>query len=922
MSTTRTHVFNILQAIFGNELTIDTGYLCDSVILGPTIDILLSNEDELRQIREVIERHGFLHRDRHLSTALSVAIPLNREVLDFWQQGRQDRLAGSGVTSIYNSTALASLHNPQSFTFAIANEGAAHGKLKVMTVLAPEWAVLVETVLLYLASVLLLDPDQSRLLLSDLLRNGAQYQSWPWVCSNFEWTSPAGPRVDAALHRSSFLFPAPTLATMRQFQLDPTSLQRSPSQQVFVESEIARLDLYVTVAFPRSPQRSHPANLGRCWCPDLPEKPVNLCEAILLPRVFVKHSGAVLLAYLREPDAQDVGQALSATLHTGGFHFFTQPTKYSQLASRSSIIRLDGRLNVQVCDRVVAPMVRTAFHASRRSTAVAAAAPVLLQGNERRSNAEVKNCIIYVRSSTELQGDSGTSLERQLVQLLSRLDEVVDPMLIRTVTIAVEFCSSSVHPWKSRKLLQSMLQDGAGSFVLVSANPDRVTRRSFEVPEVVARLQQRDSEWWTLGAASNCTEWTCVNDPLVAEDVQRQLVVSRQVAVQHGVYTRINNRMTKLLATVQRGHGLMELADMTQVLGSICEQFECILVWTRTSPSFRSTDRGAVSGSLSRQGTFIKAMLRDVPEDKIVTRTLQSVSAYGSDAVEALEHAIQAQTGRVLVVSTSVERVVRHSEHMPKMQALVEKGHQFCSLLWDPTLFDSQHAIQQGQDWLQRHPQPAVDELAPPVVVPDFWFDHAAQRWSPNVLAHIKAAQGFCEGFRLTMFQGDISLPIPIELGQVESGARGFNPERARHWKEYAARSFGPDVVVNVSYVNSQAAASCLCRAGLPHSRECLCRCTLARSMPRSTPSSTGHKTDCNGIDFNGSRTGRGRVIVGAKAMPRRATGMQERSAEWRLWRLDVCRMLQGEPEATATIGDVCSGGVQQPACFKAQMVQ
>ncbi|CAO3563756.1 unnamed protein product [Mortierella alpina] len=247
--------------------------------------------------------------------------------------------------------------------------------------------------------------------------------------------------------------------------------------------------------------------------------------------------------------------------------------------------------------------------------------------------------------------------------------------------------------------------------------------------------------------------------------------------------------MTRILLSAPR-QGSTPAPEWTQLqttMANLCSPYNHIIVLARTSPRFgdgasSASDGGPGNPSTRRQRELLRQALALVPNNKLNYLELSDRSAYGDDIMGDVSGAITNLQGTVLVVTTMVDRLVRNKKHLPTLNnILIQNGGQIASILWDPLHFKTQASSPIAKAWQTRYPPLPAHALSPPILVPDLWFDRSTAAWSSNVLAHVKAAQDFCEGFRKTMRQGAMNRPIPEEL-MTTWIARGFNPARAHQW--------------------------------------------------------------------------------------------------------------------------------------------
>lgn len=81
---------------------------------------------------------------------------------------------------------------------------------------------------------------------------------------------------------------------------------------------------------------------------------------------------------------------------------------------------------------------------------------------------------------------------------------------LQSYVIAVEYASSSQHPWTGRVILQRALEyEGS---VILTANPDRLSRRAGELEELMEELEDSSITWLSQGLVDRSTEALDGND--------------------------------------------------------------------------------------------------------------------------------------------------------------------------------------------------------------------------------------------------------------------------------------------------------------------------------------------------------------------------------------------------------------------------
>lgn len=310
MSCNKSLISSAVGQVFSSiSVEIHTGYVCDKTILGPTIHLSVNaNDIDACKSKLKATPYEFICPD---DSSVAFAMPLSLNQHAHWQQGRRDRLAQSGVQSPWNATPLTSPDSSQAFLLR-ADPASASSSTAVapsaMT-LTPASAAFLETLVLFLGCTLLLTPDQMRDVLLDLLANSVQMQQWPLSTTGFTWSTPWGQSVACALSQNPFPFKNPVLLNMRKLQQDPSSVDRDPAQRIFVEFEIARLNLFMTIAFTNPRPQSIPGTNGRCWCLYAPGTSSSLVHAIAMAQPFAKQHGGILLTFSGEPTGK--GRCLS-----------------------------------------------------------------------------------------------------------------------------------------------------------------------------------------------------------------------------------------------------------------------------------------------------------------------------------------------------------------------------------------------------------------------------------------------------------------------------------------------------------------------------------------------------------------------------------------------------------------------------------
>ncbi|KAG0096120.1 hypothetical protein BGZ93_004973 [Podila epicladia] len=714
-------VRNIL-ASYTDIGSIDAGYASTFVILGPMIHVLVADQTNLDKLKDALE-----------AKALSYS-----EEDDGVHAGDQEAL-----WSTQQMGHLRAVTNKQHFKFTVASSHPDSNKTAPS--LTDKVTEILQSVILYLIPMLLLTPAQAREILIDLIENkaGAGTKKWPVVCKDFPWHSEFGSEVPE--------YTFPSLAALEEFHRCPM------------------------VLFKRQ-QSDH-------WRLSVEKRDSLLQAAVALSRPVASQFGGYLLAFVDVPSEEEIVHTVHLVAPNTPMHFYTPPTQYSQIGNSQRLFRIDGFMQVHVWDRQPANAVRVA-----KSSKAVNVEEGHVQGRDRdpHSNmplltANYQTCVIYIRCSHESQSDVSTSIERQFVTTLSKVQQLVDPCTIHRLEFAVDYVSSNTRSMDSRKMLPIILMN-ANNTLLLSSNPDRATRRPEEVEDIVNILQGKSSRWYTLGLSGHRSDWVQVSDDAL-ETVQGQIRLTRQVATQQAFYTRVVYFEIRVPIQMRpkrsRQTGQLGVVRKHRLASKLCElaaMFDQVLVWSRVSP-----DHPQAGPSIRRQRMFCQAILGIDTVKRAAYKDAIQLSAFSNAAIETLIETIDPKM-RTLIVCVSVDRLVRNATHLEALAEFLAKGsHQIVSLLQDPLIFTVDNASKFTKDC-------AAEGLlhsfqtgygAYPALAPEVWFDHELCSWTKNVLTHAQSAEDFARALPITRFQGNPQTQIPDLVTQKIHGARGTTPSHA-----------------------------------------------------------------------------------------------------------------------------------------------
>ncbi|KAF9321567.1 hypothetical protein BG006_002592 [Podila minutissima] len=847
--------------------SIDAGYSSTFVILGPMIHVLVADETNLEKLKDALEAKalGYLEEDDGVHTGIPL-VPMGQleNMMEIYQERRTDRGSGSAVINAANAPPIRAVTNLQSFKFTVVSSRSDINKTAPS--LSDDVTEILQSVILYLIPMLLLTPAQARELLIDLIENkaGAGTKKWPLVCKDFQWHSEFGGEVPDCL--SDFPDTFPSLAALQEFHRCPMALfarQQCDQYWIAIERCLAKKNCYIVLAFTGRECSAPPGTNGRSWRLSV-EGDRMLQAAVALPRPVALQLGGYLLAFVDIPSEEEIIHAMDLIAPNIPMRFHTLPTQYSHMVNNQRLFRIDGFMKVHIWDRQPANAVRVAKSSEAADVEDGHAqghAQGDAQGNAHEPHPDMlqlanhQTCVIYIRCSHESQGDASTSIERQFVTTLSKLQRLVDPHTIHHLEFAVDYVSSNTKSMSSRRMLPIIL-GGANNTLLLSSNPDRVTRRPEEVADIVNILREKSSRWYTLGLRGHHSDWVQVSDE-AQEMVQDQIRLTRQVAAQQAFYTRVvyfeirvlnQMRPKRLRQTGQLG--TVKKHCLANRLHDLAVMFDQVLVWSRVSPDRGDSKNPEAGPSIRRQRMFCQAILGIDTVKRAAYKDAIQLSAFSDAAIKALIKTIDPKM-RTLVVCVSVDRLVRNVTHLEALAEFLVKGsHQIVSLLQDPLVFMVDNASKFTKDCAAEgllHPF-QTGHGAYPALAPEVWFDHELHSWTKNVLAHAQNAEEFARALPITRFQGNPQTRIPGLVTQKIPGARGFDDHRKRLWIEHARTIFPEPIVINGAFMNGTHSFRCICRLEQRHPLECLCDCKFCkaqREIQAECPCLTTNKCEC-----------------------------------------------------------------------------
>lgn len=219
----------------------------------------------------------------------------------------------------------------------------------------------------------------------------------------------------------------------------------------------------------------------------------------------VQRRAVMLCSFRSEPATTDIAVVQQALLRlldlqNNGIWLVTVPWFYDN-RNLGPLFRPDGMVNINVLKQTITPRLRAAI--AVRSTANGSAwrddsTAVLAPANGRSP----RLIVVWLRQSNR-KGDS--NIGKQLWCILNDFPTSLLPLQENdTITIAVEFCSSILHPWNDRRMTSKVLNhiraSDKQSFVLTVC-ADRLSRRQTEIVSAINYFQTTSTIWMFRGMA-------------------------------------------------------------------------------------------------------------------------------------------------------------------------------------------------------------------------------------------------------------------------------------------------------------------------------------------------------------------------------------------------------------------------------------
>lgn len=329
------------------------------------------------------------------------------------------------------------------------------------------------------------------------------------------------------------------------------------------------------------------------------------------------------------------------------------------------------------------------------------------------------------------------------IRTLLRAIRWTDTSRIR-IRLVLESLSSHQTPWEDRPILTRASDDLVDSddadVVILTTNPDRLTRRAEDLPSVFRQLSKLKARWLSLNLndpQDPTRRWSWAElfappqpgnqeapgappvpppagssskqldddpsssqmdvddtDPVIQGLLEQHLTKSRQLASQQGQYTRSFLHQISVLERLSRDRSIIRyfkiLAEL--LLAHIkARKLKEIVIVSRTSPALEGTH--SFQASIERQSTLLRLVLEQVIAlDATIGGTkidLPGVSAVSGEALSEVQKRLSDKPPSLLL-TTTVDRIVRNPQGANDMrQWAFEKGHSVVSLFWQGTCLSS-----------------------------------------------------------------------------------------------------------------------------------------------------------------------------------------------------------------------------------------
>lgn len=282
----------------------------------------------------------------------------------------------------------------------------------------------------------------------------------------------------------------------------------------------------------------------------------EMSPIVILPQLQVRRSHApVMMFFTRQPDIgmvrlglNNLQQELLARYSlTGNITWLnvTSPFRYSaDFGPQCRLFKSDGRLDLTVWKQYLSLRLKRAqafqdvedngwdVIVEPVETAVAASAAVVLPmsvpsiaTSAHQPTAGIT--LLYLRVSSGDKHIYGNGLAKQLCYMLPRIQALIRDT--SKLYIIAECNSSSMYRWQNRNMwiqFYNSLEQNHGPITIVTATPDRLTRRAEDLPLILAQFERQRCRWFSFSILEENQDQLVQVDDDQHQDLAAKLTLS------------------------------------------------------------------------------------------------------------------------------------------------------------------------------------------------------------------------------------------------------------------------------------------------------------------------------------------------------------------------------------------------------------
>ncbi|THY17025.1 hypothetical protein D6D01_07581, partial [Aureobasidium pullulans] len=232
-------------------------------------------------------------------------------------------------------------------------------------------------------------------------------------------------------------------------------------------------------------------------------------------------------------------------------------------------------------------------------------------------------------------------------------------------SIVIELCPSNRHPFQDKAVFTELPDDV--SMIVLTANPDRMTRRENEIDSILKGLRGNILRWTNVRASKDV--------------VSEQVKTGRYAVSEIGKYGQMERAIDRTFATSPDDAHLKASKYMVSECFTRHGIFTAITVCRVLPTPHGKTEHDGIKASLLRQQRFLEAMIP--PHVLTLYLKANEVSAYKDEFSTLMRDTLVKIPTKAMVLTVSMDRAARGTEtfeHFSKINE--EAGHMFMSFLW------------------------------------------------------------------------------------------------------------------------------------------------------------------------------------------------------------------------------------------------